>query len=322
MKGQARSMKVVIQIPCLDEAESLPVTLAALPRQIPGVDELEILVIDDGSRDATSEVAKAHGVHHIVRHPQRQGLARAFLAGVSAALDRGADVIVNTDADNQYCADDIPALIEPILAGRADLVVGARPIASIREWSPTKKWLQRLGSWVVWRLAGVAVKDAPSGFRAMSRRAALRMNVFSEYTYTLETLMQAGQAGLAVENVPVRVNPALRPSRLIHSTGGYVFRSMVTILRIFATYRPFRFFMALGAAVFSLGLVLGGRFVVFFAQGQGQGHVQSLILAAVLLLIGFQLCVVGVLADLISVNRKLLEDIQRRGRESSIRDDR
>lgn len=314
-------MKVVIQIPCLNEAETLPVTLAALPRQIPGVDELEIVVIDDGSRDDTAAVAKAHGVQHIVRHPQRQGLARAFLAGVSAALDRGADIIVNTDADNQYCADDIPRLVEPILAGRADLVVGARPIDSIPDWSPTKKWLQRLGSWVVWRLGGVEVEDAPSGFRAMSRRAAVRMNVFSEYTYTLETLMQAGQAGLAVENVAVRVNPPLRPSRLARSTTSYVFRSVVTILRIFATYRAFRFFLALGSVVFFLGLLVGGRFLIFYAMGEGEGHVQSLILAAVLLLIGFQLGIVGVLADLISVNRKLLEDIQRRTRESSNRDD-
>jgi len=314
-------MKVVIQIPCLDEAESLPVTLAALPKSLPGVDEIEILVIDDGSRDETAAVARAHGVDEILRHPQRQGLARAFTSGLGAALERGADVIVNTDADNQYRGEDIARLVEPILAGRADLVIGARPIESIAEWGPWKKRLQRLGSWVVWRLAGVNVEDAPSGFRAMSRRAALRMNVFSEYTYTLETILQAGQAGLAVESVPVRVNPPLRPSRLMRSTTSYVLRSIVTILRVFVTYRPFRFFVALGVLVFGAGVLLGGRFLVLFALGGGQGHVQSLILAAILLLIGFQLGVVGVLADLIAVNRKLLEDIQRRGRESERRDD-
>jgi glycosyltransferase involved in cell wall biosynthesis len=315
-------MKVVIQIPCLDEAESLPVTLAALPKQLPGVDEIEVLVIDDGSTDDTAAVAKALGVDQILRHPQRQGLARAFISGLGAAVERGADIIVNTDADNQYCADDIAPLIEPILAGRADLVIGARPIDSIAEWGAWKKRLQRLGSWVVWKLGGVKVADAPSGFRAISRRAALRMNVFSEYTYTLETILQAGQAGLAVESVPVRVNPSLRPSRLIHSTTSYVMRSIVTILRIFVTYRPFRFFVTAGALVFGAGILLGGRFLVLFAMGAGQGHIQSLILAAILLLIGFQLGVVGVLADLIAVNRKLLEDIQQRVRESARPDDR
>ena len=305
-------MKVILQIPCFDEQDALPVTLAALPRELPGVEEVEILVIDDGSSDDTATVARDLGVHHVVRHCQNLGLARAFMTGLGASLERGADIIVNVDADNQYAADDIPRLIEPILARRADMVSGTRPISTIEHFSALKKTLQRLGSWVVRKVSGIAVEDAPSGFRAFSRDAALRMNVFNRYTYTLETIIQAGQVGIAVETVPVRVNEDLRPSRLVRSIPSYVGRSLVTIVRIFVTYRPFRTFVALGAILLLAGFLIGLRFVVHYLAGEGSGMVQSLILAAMLSLMGFQLGVLGVLADLVSVNRKLLEDVQYR----------
>ncbi len=302
-------MKVIIQIPCYNEEESLPVTLAALPRDIPGVDEVEWLIIDDGSTDRTVEVAMAHGVDHVVRLIRNQGLARGFMAGLNACLEAGADIIVNTDADNQYCADDIPRLIEPILSGTAEIVVGARPVAEIEHFSTIKKFLQKLGSWVVRLASATNVPDAPSGFRAMKREAAMRLNVFNDYTYTLETIIQAGQKNMAITSVPVRTNEFLRPSRLFKSIPGYIRRSILTIVRIFMTYKPFLFFMFPGAVAFGAGMFISMRFLYFFFMGDGGGHIQSLILSALLMGTGFVFMIVGLLADLISVNRKLLEKI-------------
>jgi glycosyltransferase involved in cell wall biosynthesis len=302
-------MKVIIQVPCFDEEDVLPGTLADLPRELPGIDEVEWLVVDDGSRDRTAEVAREHGVHHVVRHLRRQGLAQAFLTGINAAVARGADIIVNTDADNQYDARDIPRLVQPILDGEAHMVVGDRPIGEIRHFSAGKKLLQRLGSWAVRKVSNTGVLDAPSGFRAISRQAAMRLNVFNKYTYTLETIIQAGQKGIPIVSVPVRVNGDQRPSRLMKSAFGYVYRSASIIVRVFVIYRPFRFFLFLGSIPFTLGLGLGLRFLWAFSQGQGTGKVQSLILASLLMSSGFLLAIVGLLADLISVNRQLLEKL-------------
>lgn len=310
--------KLIIQIPCYNEEESLPVALAALPRSIPGVDVVEWLVIDDGSADRTVEVARANGADHVVSLTRNSGLARAFVTGLDACLRLGADIIVNTDADNQYCADDIPALVEPILGGRAEIVVGARPIGEIAHFSPVKKLLQRLGSRVVRIASKTDIPDAPSGFRAMTREAAMRLNVFNEYTYTLETIIQAGQKGMAIVSVPIRVNEDLRPSRLVKSVSSYVRRSLVTIARIFMTYKPMRFFMMPALVLLAAGLVLGVRYLYLFAIGEGAGHLQSVILMAVLLLLGFQLALFGLIAELFSVNRKLLEDIQWRVRRMEI----
>ncbi len=307
-------MKLIIQIPCYNEEQALAITLAELPRQVPGADSVEWLIVDDGSTDGTVAVARAHGVDHVVRHPVNLGLARAFMTGLTACLDRGADVIVNTDADNQYHAGDIPKLIAPILAGRAAITIGARPIDTIPHFSPVKKVLQHMGSWVVRRFSGLQVEDAPSGFRGYSRDAALRMNVFNRYTYTLETIIQAGQSGIAVESVPVRVNPELRPSRLVRSVPSYIGRSLGTILRIFVTYRPLRTFAAIGSVFLVIGVAIGVRFLAFYAAGHGSGHIQSLILAAIVSVMGFQILVLGVVADIISVNRRLLEDLQVRVR--------
>lgn len=300
-------MKLIIQIPCYNEEETLPVTLRQLPRKLDGIDVIEYLVVDDGSTDRTAEVAKAHGVDHIVRLPRNRGLAKAFMAGLDASIKAGADVIVNTDADNQYCADDIGRLVEPILLANAEIVVGARKITEIEHFSPLKKCLQRVGSWVVRVVSKTNVPDAPSGFRAMSRRAAMQLNVFSDYTYTLETIIQAGQKGMAITHVPVRTNPYLRPSRLIKGTHRYILKSVVTVFRIFVTYRPFLFFSIVGTVSSSVGFLIGLRYLYFFFTGEGRGHVQSLILAALLLGSGFLLALVGLLADLISVNRQLLE---------------
>lgn len=304
--------KLIIQIPCYNEEAVLAETLAGLPRELPGVDEVQWLVIDDGSTDRTAEIAQAHGVDHVIRLPRNQGLARAFVVGLETCLRLGADVIVNTDADNQYCAADIPRLIEPVLAGRAEMVVGARPIQQMNEFSWIKRLLQRLGSAVVRFVSRTNIPDAPSGFRAFSRSAAARLNVFNEYTYTLETIIQAGLKNMAVVSVPVRTNKPLRPSRLVRSIPDYLRRSFLTIVRIFMTYQPFRFFALPGVLVFSVGLAIGLRFLYFYLTGQGSGHVQSLILAALLLGSGFFLVVVGLLADLISVNRKLLEKLDAR----------
>lgn len=303
-------MKLIIQIPCYREEETLGIALAALPRQVPGFDEVEWLVIDDGSDDNTVEVAREGGVDHIVRHTRNRGLARAFMTGLDSALRLGADVIVNTDADNQYNADDIPALTAPILEHRADVVVGARPIESIAHFSWAKKMLQKLGSWVVRVVSNTDIPDAPSGFRAFSRVAAQQLMVFNDYTYTLETIIQAGQKNIAITWVPVRVNGDLRPSRLLRSIPSYVREAIATIIRIFVIYRPFRFFALIGALLFLPGFALGLRFLVKLSMGEGGGHVQSLILAAVLLISGFLALLVAFLADLLAANRKIMEDIR------------
>jgi glycosyltransferase involved in cell wall biosynthesis len=303
-------MKLIIQIPCYNEEETLPITLSALPRQVPGFDAVEWLIIDDGSRDDTVRIAKENGVDHIVCHTQNQGLARAFMTGLEACLRYGADVIVNTDADNQYNADDTPALVAPILEGKADIVIGARPIDAIEHFSPGKKLLQKLGSWMVQIVSRTDVTDAPSGFRAISRDAAQHLMVFNDYTYTLETIIQAGQKNMAIMSVPVRVNKDLRPSRLVKSTPAYIQRSIVTMLRIFIIYRPFRFFGSVCLVLTAIGLLLWLRFSYFYFAGQGRGHVQSVILAGVLIVMGFEAFLVALLADILAVNRKLLEDIR------------
>lgn len=303
-------MKLIIQIPCFNEAQTLSVTLSALPRTVPGFDSVEWLIIDDGSQDDTAEVAKAHGVDHVVRHTGNKGLARAFMTGLDACLSLGADVIVNTDADNQYNADDIPVLTQPILQHRAELVIGARPIATIEHFSPVKKLLQKLGSWVVRVASKTDISDAPSGFRAMSRAAAQRLMVFSDDTYTLETIIQAGQKNMATTSVPIRVNEDLRPSRLVKSIPSYIKRSIITIVRIFIIYRPFSFFGTIGAVLFGAGFLIGLHFLWKYLGGEGEGHVQSLILASVLLGMGFQTLLIAFVADLLSANRKLLEDIR------------
>jgi glycosyltransferase involved in cell wall biosynthesis len=311
-------MKLIIQIPCFNEEESLPVAVSRLPKSIPGIDVIEYLIIDDGSRDRTREVARENGVHHVVGFSTNQGLARAFMLGIRSCLERGADIIVNTDADDQYNADDIPKLIEPILQGRAEFVVGERPIASIEHFSPIKKLLQKIGSAVVAGISATTIKDAPSGFRAFSRGAASRLNVFSSYTYTLETIIQAGQKNMGVVSVPIRVNRDLRPSRLVRSIPSYVARSVATMLRILVVYRPFRFFMQLAALFTITGVALGARFMYFYMTGSGAGHVQSVILGATLLIIGFQTALLAFVADLQSVNRRLLEEVleEQRARRS------
>ena len=311
-------MKLIIQIPCFNEQASLPVTLAALPRSLPGIDTVEWLVIDDGSTDRTTDVALSLGVDHVVRFERNRGLAAAFMAGIDACLRAGADIIVNTDADNQYQADCIPTLIAPILNGEAQMVVGARPIGQIEHFSPLKKLLQRLGSWVVRGTSGTDIADAPSGFRAISREAALRLNVFNRYTYTLETIIQAGRRGIPTMSVPIRVNGDLRPSRLVKSIRTYVTRSMWVILRIFTIYQPLQFFTLVGTVPFAAGFLLGVRWLVLFAQGTERAHVPSLILAALLLLMGFMIWILGLVAYLISVNREMLEDIRTRVRRQEL----
>ncbi|GAB4226309.1 MAG: glycosyltransferase family 2 protein [Stanieria sp.] len=318
--------KLIIQIPCYNEEATLGLTLSQLPRHLPGVDEIEWLIINDGSRDRTLEVAQACGVDHIVDFQHNQGLAKGFMAGLEACLQAGADLIVNTDADNQYCAEDIPKLIQPILDGEAEIVIGARPITEIKDFSPLKKLLQQFGSWVVRLASKTDIPDAPSGFRAISREAALRLNVFNEYTYTLETIIQAGQKGIAITYVPIRTNSYLRPSRLVKSIPAYVQRSIITIVRIFMTYRPLQFFMMLGSVPFSLGFLLCLRWLILFwgivGNDPTKSRVPSLILAAILILIGVQLWIFGLIADLLAVNRKLLEDIQLRMRRGELKSNR
>ncbi|MEM9882044.1 MAG: glycosyltransferase family 2 protein [Planctomycetota bacterium] len=300
----------MIQIPCLNEAENLPATLGDLPRSVEGFDEVEWLIIDDGSRDRTGEVAATHGADHVVRFSTNRGLAAAFSAGLQEAVRRGADVVVNTDADNQYCADDIVKLTAPVLRREADIVVGDRQVKSLRSFSGTKRWLQVWGSTAVRRLSGTQVRDAPSGFRAFSRFAAVRLNVFTSYTYTLETLIQAGQLGLKVVSVPVRVNPSRRRSRLMRNNAHYVLMSVLTMGRVVLIYRPLRILLGFGGVLLLAATALGLRFLWYYVTGEGSGKVQSLILASILAAIGFQTCVLGVLADLISVNRRLLDRLR------------
>lgn len=307
-------MKLIIQIPCYNEAETLEVALNDLPKQIDGIDEIEYLIINDGSKDNTVEVAKNWGVHYVVNFKCNKGLAKGFMAGLDACLRQGADIIVNTDADNQYCGADIEKLVRPILDGKADIVIGERPIDDTEHFSPLKKKLQHIGSWTVRVASKTDVPDAPSGFRAYSRQAALKMNVVNEYTYTLETIVQAGRNKMAITSVPIRTNPELRKSRLFNSMFGYIKKSMLTIIRAFMMYKPLRFFTIIGSTIFLIGLILGIRFLVFVFMGESGGHIQSLVLASTLLLLGFQTFISGLQADLIASNRKLLEDIQERVR--------
>ena len=305
-------MKLIIQVPCYNEAETLEIALNDLPRQIDGIDEIEYLIINDGSKDNTVEVARRWGVNYVVNFKCNRGLAKGFMAGLDACLRNGADIIVNTDADNQYCGDDIEKLVRPILEGKADIVIRERPIDETEHFSPLKKKLQHLGSWTVRKASKTEIPDAPSGFRAYSREAALHMNVVNEYTYTLETIVQAGREKMAITSVPIRTNPELRESRLFKSMFGYVKKSLLTIVRAFMMYKPLRFFTIIGGVVFAAGLALGIRFLIYLGVGQSAGHIQSLILASTLMILGFQTFISGLQADLIASNRKLLEDVQER----------
>ena len=308
-------MKLIIQIPCYNEAAVLTQTVQSLPRCLPGIDALETMVIDDGSSDGTAQVAEVVGVDHIIQLPGHLGLASAFIGGLEACVKLGADIIVNTDADNQYHAEDIQRLIEPIMAGRAQLVVGDRQIASLPSFSAPKRLLQRLGSKVISVASGVPTPDATSGFRALTREAALRTLVLSEYSYTLETLIQAGAQRLPVEYVPVRTNPQTRPSRLMRNIPHYLVNSITTILRAYTMYRPLRVFSAASAVLLLGGLALALRYLYFYLNDKGSGHIQSVILAAVLFIVGFQVFLIGLVADLIAFNRKILENMLYRVRK-------
>jgi glycosyltransferase involved in cell wall biosynthesis len=308
-------MKLIIQISCYNEEKTLPAALRALPRKIDGVDEIEVLIINDGSTDKTAKVAEKNGVNHIINFKKNQGLARAFMAGINACLKFGADIIVNTDADNQYNAKDIPKLIQPILEGKADMVIGTRPISRIKHFSVMKKIMQKIGSWLVRKVSRTSILDAPSGFRAINRNSALKLNVFNTFTYTHETIIQAGLKNMAVVSVPVEVNKPKRPSRLYKSIPSYIARSFIAILRMVVVYRPFRFFLSLGLIFLCAGFLFAARYFYFMLTGSGAGHVQSVVLAGVLVGIGFQIILVAFIADLLGVNRKLLEEIQYRLRK-------
>ncbi len=309
-------MKLIIQIPCYNEAETLEVALNDLPRTLEGIDEIEYLIINDGSLDNTVEVAKRWGVHHIVCFKQNKGLAKGFMAGLDGCLRNGADIIVNTDADNQYRADDIQKLIQPILDGRADMVIGARPIDDTEHFSYIKKKLQHFGSWVVRKASNTDIPDAPSGFRAISRDAAMRINVVNDYTYTLETIVQAGRERMAITSVPVRTNAELRPSRLFKSIWAYVKKSMLTILRAYMMYKPLKCFTYLAVAPMAAGILIGLRFLYYMTLGSAGGHVQSLILGCTLIIIGFLTFMIGLMADVIAANRKILQDTQYHARKA------
>ncbi len=301
--------KLIIQIPCLNEAATLPATLADLPRVVPGIDLVEVLVVDDGSTDGTAEVARAHRVNHIVRFRRRKGLAAAFMAGIDACLKQGADYIVNTDGDNQYSGRDIALLVTPLLAGTADIVIGDRNIQDIAHMSPAKKRLQRIGSWVVRQVSNTKVPDTTSGFRAYTREAALRLSIVSEFSYTLESIILAGKKRIAITHVPIRTNPRLRESRLFGSVWTYLKASAATIVRIYAMYEPLKVFSGIGLVFFAVGFAISVRFLYYYVTGAGLGHLQSLILSAVLLIVGFQIALIGLVADVISGNRKLIEDL-------------
>lgn len=303
-------MKLIIQIPCYNEAETLEVALNDLPKHIDGIDEIEYLIINDGSHDNTVEVAKKWGVNYVVNFRNNKGLSRGFMAGLDACLRNGADIIVNTDADNQYCGEDIEKLVRPILNGEAGMVIGERPIDDTEHFSPLKKKLQHLGSWVVRKASNTDIPDAPSGFRAYSRHTAMRMNVVNDYTYTLETIVQAGRRKMAVTSVPIRTNPELRPSRLFHSMFGYVKKSMLTILRSMMQYKPLYCFTILGSVLSLIGLFVLIRFLVFYFQGAGSGHIQSLVIACMLITIGVTGFFFGLLGDTVAANRRLLEEMQ------------
>jgi len=307
--GWCRDMKLIIQIPCFNEALTLPETIKSLPNHIDGIDQIEILVVDDGSEDNTSEVARQNGVDHLIRLKKNQGLAGAFKAGLDACIRLNADIIVNTDADNQYNSDDIKKLIQPILKSEAELVIGDRGVAFEESFTPLKRKLQTVGSYVVSKASGLEIPDATSGFRAMTRETALKTNVLSNYSYTLETLIQAGNRNINVVSVPVRTNPPKRPSRLMNGMWDYLVRSGVTIIRAYAMYRAIRVFFTIGTVLIGIGGFFAVRYLIFFVQGQGAGHIQSVILAAILLIVGFQTMLNGLLADLIASNRKLLEEI-------------
>ncbi len=312
-------MKLIIQIPCFNEEKTLKTTIDALPKYIEGIDQIETLIIDDGSTDKTVEIAKELGVIHIVSHGKNFGLAKAFTTGINKALELGADIIVNTDADNQYCAEDIEKLILPIISNDADIVIGARPVSTVKEFSPLKKLLQKFGSWVMRLISSAKVEDAPSGFRAFSRSAAMQLNIFDKYTYTMETIIQAKAKGLRIISVPIRVNPELRKSKLVKNMFDYIFRSAITMMRMFVIYRPFRFFTLIAGLFVFCGLILGGRFLYFYLNGAGSGHIQSLILTAILLIIGFQVGMLAIIAELLAMNRKLIEDVQRRIKQIELR---
>lgn len=312
--------KLIIQIPCFNEAETLPETLAALPREVAGFDTVEWLVIDDGSTDGTSVVAKAHGVDHIVTLDHNSGLAKAFMTGLESAVRAGATVVVNTDADNQYDAGAIPSLTRPILEGEAQIVIGARPISEIAHFSTSKRWLQKAGSAVVRMAAGIDVPDAPSGFRALHRKAALQLYVFNRYTYTLETIIQAGRMGIPVSSVPVAVNSPTRPSRLVKSNRDYVLKSATTILRVFVLYRPFRFFAIIALLLMLPGVIAFARFFVFWLLGEGSGKIQSLVIGGALMVSAVIVLIGGMIADLVAANRTLLAEIRGRQLQDSIGD--
>jgi glycosyltransferase involved in cell wall biosynthesis len=301
--------KLIIQIPCLNEAATLPATLADLPRSIPGIDRIEILIVDDGSRDGTSEVALAHGAHHVVRFRRHKGLAAAFRAGIDACVKLGADFIVNTDADNQYVGDDIATLIAPLVAGQADIVIGDRNIQALKHLTQRRKRLQALGSWVVRQVSGTEVPDTTSGFRAYTREAALQMTIVSDFSYTLESIIQAGKKRMAIAHVPIRTNPRVRESRLFDNAWTYIKRSGATIVRIYAMYEPLKVFTYIGTPMILAGLAISARFLYYYFTGTGYGHLQSLILSAVLMIVGFQVLLIGLVADVISGNRKLIEDL-------------